>query len=196
MAEAMIKLHSQEPGELGRSISLLRHQLCDVTLACEDGEPLAAHRLVLAAGSDRLAALLARAPPAQQLCLLLPGLTSNQGAAVLELLYCGEVRLQEEEVQDFLQVATSLQIRGLQLATTAHQVKIETGQQEEVVEVTNTPVPVKNGKTKSDNSTQTTCNGKPHCVTQKKKREVKPSEVPDAWLSSRGEVTLNRFQKK
>ena len=78
------------PGELEAGISLLRHQLCDVTLACEDGEPVQAHKLLLAAGSARLSSLLCSAPPGP-LCLLLPGLTAAQLQLCLAFLYHGQV---------------------------------------------------------------------------------------------------------
>ena len=91
------KLHlKNSSGSLGAPFEHLRQssELCDVTLACDDGPSLQAHRLVLAAYSPVLREMFGRHSAQQQqqpALLLFPTLGLHTLQAMLGFLYTGEV---------------------------------------------------------------------------------------------------------
>ncbi|KAL3928128.1 MAG: hypothetical protein SGPRY_002526 [Prymnesium sp.] len=93
---------------------------CDVQLRVSSlpGYHAAAHRLVLAAGSGRLARLLSDAPPLDSFvwCIDLPPMRSETLRAVLEFLYCGACEVDTSDTQllaDIASAATYLEIPSL-----------------------------------------------------------------------------------
>ena len=87
---------------------------CDVTLACEDSTTLIeAHKVILASGSKFFERVLDQLPAAHPL-LFLSGVGRKQMEAVLDFLYTGQARLPQGDLQDFLQAAQTLGVRGLQ----------------------------------------------------------------------------------
>ena len=88
----------------------------DVTLACKDNTTLIkAHKVILASGSSFFERVLDKLHAAHSHPLLfLSGVGRMELEAVLDFLYTGQARLPQGDLQQFLQVAQTLEVRGLQ----------------------------------------------------------------------------------
>ena len=84
----------------------------DVTLACEDGQQLEAHKVILAASSPFFQKLLERNKHPHPL-IYMRGLKSEDLLAIVDFLYCGEANVYQENLDSFLAVAEELQLKGL-----------------------------------------------------------------------------------
>ncbi|XP_069189653.1 uncharacterized protein [Procambarus clarkii] len=85
----------------------------DVTLACEEGVTLHAHRLVLAACSSYFQALFVNARTAHHPIVVLKDVRACDMRALLEYMYRGEVNVEHDHLQSLLRVAESLKVKGL-----------------------------------------------------------------------------------
>lgn len=85
----------------------------DVTLACEEGVTLHAHRLVLAACSSYFQALFVNARNANHPIVVLKDVRACDMRALLEYMYRGEVNVEHDALQGLLRVAESLKVKGL-----------------------------------------------------------------------------------
>ncbi|KAK8747416.1 hypothetical protein OTU49_016800 [Cherax quadricarinatus] len=85
----------------------------DVTLACEEGVTLHAHRLVLAACSSYFQALFVNARAANHPIVVLKDVRACDMRALLEYMYRGEVNVEHDHLQSLLRVAESLKVKGL-----------------------------------------------------------------------------------
>ena len=88
----------------------------DITLLFEDGgEPLGAHKVVLASGSSYFHHLLSQGAGSHPHPLVvLGGLGRGEVEQVLDFLYLGEARVQQDTLTSFLAAAARLGVRGLQ----------------------------------------------------------------------------------
>ena len=86
-------------------------ELADVTLTCEDGE-VAAHRVVLAAASTHLRALLGRWCHPHPL-LIFHDIKASELRGIVDFIYTGKVTVAEASLASFLKVAEKLQVKGL-----------------------------------------------------------------------------------
>ena len=89
----------------------------DVTLACEDGQLMEAHRVILAASSPLFQSLLKGPKQLLSQLIYLRGVKSADLSVLLDYIYLGEVILPEERLQSFLLLANDLQLRGLEIKT-------------------------------------------------------------------------------
>ncbi|KAG7155351.1 uncharacterized protein LOC121855124 isoform X2 [Homarus americanus] len=85
----------------------------DVTLACEEGVTLHAHRLVLAACSSYFQSLFVNACAANHPIVVLKDVRACDMRALLEYMYRGEVNVEHDALQGLLKVAESLKVKGL-----------------------------------------------------------------------------------
>ena len=86
--------------------------LTDVTLACEDGQHLEAHKVILAASSPFFGEVLLKIRHPHPL-IYLRGFKSHDLAAILDFLYCGEANVLKENLDSFLAIAEELKLKGL-----------------------------------------------------------------------------------
>ena len=84
----------------------------DVTLACEDGHQIEAHKVILAASSPFFQAILMRNKHSHPL-IYMRGLKSDDLIAMVDFLYCGEANVDQENLDSFLAIAEELQLKGL-----------------------------------------------------------------------------------
>ena len=89
-----------------------KKEFADVTLACEDGEQVEAHKVVLAASSPFFQNLFRRNKHAHPL-IYMRGLKMDDLLAILDFLYCGEANVFQDNLDVFLALAEELQITGL-----------------------------------------------------------------------------------
>merc|ERR1712129_634623 len=110
-------------------------EFADVTLACEDGHQVEAHKVVLASSSPFFLNLLRRNKHQHPL-IYMRGLKSEDLVAMIDFLYFGEANVCQKNLDSFLAVADELQLKGL----------MGSGAEEEVKEVKNKPTVTKNAK--------------------------------------------------
>ena len=84
----------------------------DVTLACEDGYQVDAHKVILAASSPFFQNMLKRNKHAHPL-IYMKGMKSEDILAIVDFLYYGEANIYQENLDVFLNIAEELQLKGL-----------------------------------------------------------------------------------
>ena len=84
----------------------------DVTLACDDGQQVEAHKVILAASSPIFENLLKRKKHAYPL-IFMRGVKSEDLRAIVDFLYFGEADVFQENLDSFLAIADELQLKGL-----------------------------------------------------------------------------------
>ena len=84
----------------------------DVTLACEDGKQIEAHKVILAASSPFFQKLLGRNKHPHPL-IYMRGVKSDDLMAIVDFLYHGEANVYPENLDSFLAIAEELQLKGL-----------------------------------------------------------------------------------
>ena len=87
-------------------------EFVDVTLACEDGHQIEAHKVILAASSPFFQAIFKRNKHSHPL-IYMRGVKSNDLAAMVDFLYMGEANVFQENLDSFLAFAEELQLKGL-----------------------------------------------------------------------------------
>ena len=97
----------------------LRHDndFSDVTLVCEDGHHVEAHKVILASSSPFFKNLLARNKHSHPL-FYMRRVSSEVLHAILDFLYLGQASLPEQGLDSFLALAQELQLKGLSGKTT------------------------------------------------------------------------------
>ena len=89
------------------------NEFSDVTLACDDGEQVKAHKVILASSSPFFMELLTKNKHPHPL-IYMRGLKSEVLLAILDFLYFGEANLWQEKLDDFLALAMELRLKGLE----------------------------------------------------------------------------------
>ena len=84
----------------------------NVTLACEDGQQVEAHKVILAASSPFFQNLLRRNKHSHPL-IYMRGMKSEDLVAIVDFLYHGEVNVYQENLDSFLVIAEELELKGL-----------------------------------------------------------------------------------
>ena len=87
-------------------------ELSDVTLACEDGQQLEAHKVVLAMSSPFFQTLLLRNKHTHPL-MFMRGIRFEDLVAIVDFMYHGEANIYHENLNMFLKIARELQLKGL-----------------------------------------------------------------------------------
>ena len=93
-------------------------EFTDVTLACEDGQQMEAHKVILAASSPFFETILQRNKHPHPL-IYLKGFQSQDLLAILDFLYFGEANVYQENMDSFLAIAEELKLKGLTGQTTS-----------------------------------------------------------------------------
>ena len=83
----------------------------DVTLACADGQ-IEAHKVILAGSSPFFNRILKKNSHSHPL-IYLKGIKFSDVEAVLNFIYHGKVNIEEANLNDFLEVAEELEVKGL-----------------------------------------------------------------------------------
>ena len=84
----------------------------DVTLACEDGQQVEAHKVILAASSPFLQKLLGGMKHPHPL-IYMRGVKFDTLLAIVDFLYRGEANVFQDHLDSFLAIAKELQLKGL-----------------------------------------------------------------------------------
>ena len=99
---------------VSKSFGLFRNEsyLHDVTLVSDDFEQIPAHKLVLSTTSEYFRNILQQTKQNQPL-ICLDGVSSQDLKNVLDYVYDGAVKIHEEDLDRFLNVAHKLKLEGL-----------------------------------------------------------------------------------
>ena len=87
-------------------------EFADVTLACEDGQQLEAHKVILAAFSPFFQNLLTKNKHPHPL-IYMKGAKFEDLMAIVDFLYFGEANVFQENLDAFLSIAEELKLKGL-----------------------------------------------------------------------------------
>ena len=87
-------------------------EFTDVTLACEDGQQIGAHKVVLSTSSPLFRNLL-KSNRHQHPLIFMRGIKFNVLVAIIDFLYCGEANVDQEHLDAFLALAEELKLKGL-----------------------------------------------------------------------------------
>ena len=88
-------------------------EFTDVTLACEDGQNLEAHKVILAASSPFFERILQIIGKHSHSLIYLTGFQSKDLVAILDFFYFGEANICQENLDSFLAIAEELNLKGL-----------------------------------------------------------------------------------
>ena len=83
-----------------------------MTLACEDGQQVEAHKVILAASSPFFQKLLGRNKHPHPL-IYMKGIKFDDLLAIVDFLYFGEANISQENLESFLAISEELQVKGL-----------------------------------------------------------------------------------
>ena len=86
-------------------------EFADVTLACDDGQQIEAHKVILAASSPFFQKLLRKNKHPHPLIFIM-GMKSEDLIAIVDFLYCGETRIHQENIDSFLAIAEQFELKG------------------------------------------------------------------------------------
>lgn len=85
----------------------------DVTLSCEGGTQLRAHKVVLAACSPYFQSVLQHNPCKHPIIIMPRDVIFTDLRAIIEFVYRGEIDVAQEQINSLLQAAEILKIKGL-----------------------------------------------------------------------------------
>ena len=83
-----------------------------MTLVCEDGQQLEAHKVILAFSSPFFQKILQNSKHPHPL-IYLRGFRSKDLLSILDFLYFGEANVYQEDLDSFLAIAEEIQLKGL-----------------------------------------------------------------------------------
>ena len=87
-------------------------EFADVTLACEDGQQVEAHKVILAASSPFFQNVLTKNKHSHPL-IYMKGAKFEDLLAIVDFLYFGEANVFQENLDAFLSLAEELKLKGL-----------------------------------------------------------------------------------
>ena len=87
-------------------------EFTDVTLACEDGLQMEAHKVILTSSSPFFEKILQKSKHPHPL-IFLKGFQSKDFVSILDFLYSGEANVYQEDMDSFLAIAEEIQLKGL-----------------------------------------------------------------------------------
>ena len=94
------------------------NEFSDVTLVCEDGHQLEAHKVILASSSPFFQNILKKSKHAHPY-IYMRGMKPADLLAILDFLYDGEANIYQENLDSFLSIAEELKLKGLTGASDA-----------------------------------------------------------------------------
>ena len=96
------------------TVGLLRttDDFTDVTLACENGEEVRAHKIILAASSHFFQKLLSRNKHVHPI-IYMRGIKSEDLSAMVDFMYFGETDIDQDNLEEFLRIAKEFNVKGL-----------------------------------------------------------------------------------
>ena len=88
----------------------------DVTLVCEDNQQVEAHRVILSTASNFFKTMLTGNKHSHPL-IYMRGIKSDYLVSIIDFIYHGEVNINQDDLDDFLQIAAELKLKGLSVVS-------------------------------------------------------------------------------
>jgi len=85
----------------------------DVTLICNDKTKFRAHKFVLSACSPVFQSIIDELPNKDGSCIYLRGVESKEMKSILQFMYLGQATIYQDRMNEFLDVAKSLEIKEI-----------------------------------------------------------------------------------
>ena len=98
-------------GSSFRELQLI-NKFSDVTLVCEEGQQIEAHKIILSACSPFFKSVLWKNKNLHPM-VYMRGLKSKDLLAIVDFMYQGETNILQEDLNGFLALANELQLQGL-----------------------------------------------------------------------------------
>ena len=86
-------------------------EFTDVTLVCEDGQQLEAHKVIMASSSPFFEKILQKSKHSGPL-IYLKGVLSKDFASILNFIYFGEANVYQEDLDSLLAIAHEIKLKG------------------------------------------------------------------------------------
>jgi len=164
-------------------------QLCDVTIACEEGVFLG-HKIVLFASSLLFRDILRKHTHPHPL-IYLKNITGRDMTSLLDFMYSGEVKLKKEQLASFSAAAKEIKVLGL-ISSSSHvkdlQGKCSTEQSQEVL-LASRPQPI-NWKIPTDEILQTSMENQTSRASISLSNTQKSNNKPNIKLETLSELVL------
>ena len=121
MSEKLCLLWNNYKENVNSAFGKLREnkEFTDVTLVCEDGQQIEAHKVILASSSPFFEEILQKSKHPHPL-IYLRGFQSKDFASILDFLYFGEANVYQEDLDSFLAIAEEIQLKGLTEQTSSY----------------------------------------------------------------------------
>ena len=87
-------------------------EFCDVTLVCEEDQQIEAHRSILAASSPFFSSILRKNRHPHPM-IYMRGFKASDLVAVVDFIYNGEAKVNQDDIGRFLALAEDLHLKGL-----------------------------------------------------------------------------------
>ena len=92
---------------------LVSNDSADVTIVCEDKNKFKAHKFVLNACSPVFQSIISDLPKEEKSVIFLRGILSHEMESILKFMYLGQATLYQDRMNEFLNVAESLEIKEI-----------------------------------------------------------------------------------
>merc|ERR1719491_2072486 len=114
MSEMLCLKWADFQGNINTALKSLRTdpEFSDVTMACEDGQQVEAHKVILAASSPFFQNLLRKNKHPHPL-IYMRGVKSEDLWAIVDFLYIGEANVYQENIDNFLAFAQEIKLKGV-----------------------------------------------------------------------------------
>jgi len=114
MSEKLCLKWNDFQGNISTAFGNLRNEteFSDVTLVCEDGQQVEAHKVILAASSPFFQNLLRKNKHPHPM-IYMRGVKSEDLVAIVDFLYIGEANVFQDNLDVFLTIAEELKLKGL-----------------------------------------------------------------------------------
>ena len=114
MSEKLCLLWNNYKENVNSAFGKLREnkEFTDVTLVCEDGQQIEAHKVILASSSPFFEEILQKSKHPHPL-IFLRGFQSKDFTSILDFLYFGETNVYQEDFDSFLAIAQEIKLKGL-----------------------------------------------------------------------------------
>merc|ERR1712002_842739 len=89
------------------------HKSADVTLVCNDKTKFKAHKFVLSACSPVFQSIIDDLPQREHTFIYLRGVEPQEMKSILQFMYLGQATFYQERMNEFLDVAKSLEVKEI-----------------------------------------------------------------------------------
>lgn len=125
-------------------------EMCDVTLICDNGE-ISAHKLILFSGSTFFQTILTKYKHDHPL-IVIKGVKINHLQQIVDFMYDGEISVAQEDLQELLEAAEDLKVKGLSLKQSKSTDKYRVP--ETKIELPSAPIAIKYDPNDGGNATE------------------------------------------